>query len=173
MTAFSAMLGTMQTRLLWATVLAAAACSSSASKSPSSPSGGGTTPSGGGDSREDFATLVYAPPAKPLIDCPGGVPAKLDPEWHSMKPDDGVSAAEVYVQLDGEPSACKVGIGKFPRVCKHSDGWATTCTNHDGSRPHIGQIRCTPTALQVWVIAPEGEVRIAELPRPAGAAPCH
>lgn len=159
----------MHARLVFAVVVAVAvaACSSSASNSHSS------APSGAGDSREAYANLVYTAPTKPLIDCPGGIPAKLVLEWHSMKNDDRISAAEVYVQLDAEPSVCRVGIGKFPRHCKKSDGWSTTCTNRDGSRPHVGQIRCTTAALEVWVIAPEGEVRVAELPLPAGATPCN
>lgn len=90
-----------------------------------------------------------------------------------MKPDDRVSPAEVHVQLDGDPGTCRIGIGAFPRLCKKSNGWSTTCTNRDGSRPHVGEIRCTPSALEVWVIAPEAELRIAALPRPAGAAPCN
>jgi len=160
----------MNTSLLWAAV-GVAACSSSASKSPSSASGPAS--SAAGDSREDFSSQIYAAPAPPLVECPGGVPAKLAPEWHSMKQDDRISPADVYVQLDADPSTCRVGIGKFPRLCKNTNGWSTTCTNRDGSRPHVGQLRCTPDALEVWVIAPEGEVRVAALPRPPGAAPCN
>lgn len=165
------MLVSMNTAPLWAMVVVVAACSSSASKSSSSPSGG--TAFGAGDTGEAFLSRRYAPPSQPLVDCPGGVPAKLAPEWHSMKQDDRISPAEVYVQFDAEAITCRVGIGTFPRFCKKTDGWSTTCTNRDGSRPHIGQLRCTPSTLEVWVVAPEGEFRIAELPRPAGATPCN
>lgn len=139
-------------------LLAVAACSSS-NKSPSS-----------AGEADVFMTRVYAPPANPVVKCPAGVPDKLVPEWHSMKADDRVSPADVYVHLDAAQQ-CTVGIGQFPRLCKNTDGWTTTCTNRDGSRPHVGQIRCTPTTLEIWVVAPEGQHRIVELPRP-GTATC-
>jgi hypothetical protein len=168
---FRAMLGAMNARTPWVLVVIAACSSKPAALAPTGQGNGGGS-SSAGHRGEDFMTLVYAPPTPAAVQCPGGVPTTLAPEWHSMKPDDGTSPGEVYVQLDATPQPCSVGVGKFPRVCKKSDGWTTTCTNHDGSRPHVGQLRCTPTTLEVWVVAPEGDFRIAELPRPAGSSPC-
>lgn len=152
----------MNTRAVWGILVVVAGCSSKP--------GVVEAPSGTGES---FLTQVYAPPVPPEVRCAGGVPVKLAPEWHSIKPDDGVSPAEVYVHLDGAPHTCTIEIGPFPRICKESDGWTTTCTNRDGSRPHVGQLRCSPGTLEVWVIAPEGEFRVAELSRPAGSPPCN
>jgi hypothetical protein len=147
-------------------IVTLAACSSP----PAPKSGGsGVGDSGAIGSGEPYLTRRYAPPANPKADCPGGAPAQLAPEWLAMKVDDRVSPAKVAVRLD---ATCLIDVGELPRLCARPATWKMTCTNRDGSRPHVGEVRCSATAVEIFVVTPDGEVRVAELPRGANAPPC-